>query len=248
MKLTASITGLDQVRKGLGSAFSDRRFATSLATGLTRTANATRDAVRKEMTTVFDQPTAFTLNSMYTKPARADTLEAEVGFKDAAAGGRAAVRYLTPEIRGGARHQKGMEKALRAIGHLPAGKFAVPGSGARIDSHGNMARAQIRDILEQLKGGGKPVAAKGRGKKGSGKKGSAGTYFSVTERGAGLKPGIYRRGAGRDVTPVLLFASQPVYSVRLPFEDIARRTVEQHLGPNIRRAIGESAARLKARG
>ena len=50
------------------------------------------------------------------------------------------------------------------------------------------------------------------------------------------------------VTPVLLFVRKPTYGKRFDFEGIAGQIAAQRLGPNLQRAIGESASRLAARG
>jgi hypothetical protein len=252
MKLTASIEGLKEVQQGL-KGFSDRRLAATMATALTRTAVEVKAGVQKRLPSIFDRPTAYTINSLFVKPARADRLEAEVFFKDEDGTSRLgipATKYLLPEVRGGARRSKGFEKALRKAGALPFGRFAMPAAGALLDAHGNVSRGQLIQILSQLR---ITLTAGHTRNLGQGKKGIAaqrkagGRYFVKRDRKGG-PPGIYIRDfVGRTVLPVFVFTRPPSYSPRFPFDAIAAELSNQSLPRNIQRALQEQIARVAAK-
>lgn len=248
------VKGLEQLRQQLDG-FSDRRFAAGIATGLSRTAVALKGEFQGRLPEVFDRPTPYTLNSLFVKPARADDLVAAVWFKDdraASQGGIPATKYLLPQVRGGERSLKRMERLLAMAGHLPDGYVTVPGQGARLDGYGNMERGQLIQILSQLRitavsgftrnmafDAGKQIAAQRR----------AGGRFFVVPVGGRTAPGVYQREFnGRNITPVLMFVKRAAYQRRFDFDGIARQFVAQRLPAELQRAFGEQMQRLAAKG
>ena len=249
MRLTFAIDGIKETQAAL-LGFSDRRMAAAAATALTRTAVEAKAGVQAQMPGVFDRPDPYTVNSIFIKPATAQTLEAEIGFKDSASvGGRIpASRYLLPEIQGGARPAKAFERALQAAGHLQRGRFAVPASGALLDQYGNVDRKQLSAILSQLRTGSKtkPLAA---GRKGIAAQRKAGGHYFIKRNKAGQSVGIFLRDfTGRAITPVFVFTRPPTYEARFDFAGIVARIASERLGPQLTRAINDSAIRLGQRG
>lgn len=256
------------------SDFSERRLNAAIATGLTRTAVQGRDAVRQQMTQVFDRPTPWVLNSLWVETATAqrnqvgplfipsatnniDTrmvsssyLAARVYAKDNLAGGGAA-NYLRPHIGGGSRVQKRLEQSLRASGALPAGWYAVPAAGARLDAYGNIARGQIIEILSQLRitmvsGFNRNMSFNARSAISAQRR--AGGRFFVVRPGAKSQPGVYQREfMGKSMSPVLLFWPSVKYRPRLSFFSTVEQTAKARLGGNIEQALAEQAARLAGR-
>lgn len=159
------VEGLDELRRRLAG-FSDRRFAAAIATGMTRTAAQTRDAVQAEAQRSLDRPTPYTLRQLRYVGATARRLVAGVGFnieaftdergvvtsyRDVGDGQTPASKYLPPNIGGGQRAQKRMEVALQRAGVLPAGWYAVPGQGAPLNAYGNVNVGLVRQVLSQLR-------------------------------------------------------------------------------------------------
>lgn len=153
---------------------SELRVRNAVATALTRTAIAARDAERAEMLDVFDRPTPFTLGSLFVKPAEGakvlNTLtgggdggaqqlvptglggvEAVMGLKDNVGGARPAFSWLRWHIKGGLRTQTAYERRLTAAGAMRSDQRAVPGRFARLDAFGNISRGQLVQILSQLR-------------------------------------------------------------------------------------------------
>ena len=252
--LTVKIKGMDQLRAQLDG-FSDRRFAAAVATALSRTASALKVHYQGKLHDIFDRPTPYTLNSLFVKPAKADDLVAAVWFKDdraASQGGIPATKYLMPQVRGGDRGLKRVERQLNMAGHLPDGYVTVPGQGARIDQYGNMERGQLIQILSQLRitavsGFTRNMAFDAR-KQISAQRRAGGRFF-VMPVGGRAAPGVYMREfTGRNITPVLMFVKRAAYQRRFDFDGIGQQFVNDRLPGEMRRAFDEHKARMAARG
>lgn len=224
------------------------------AVALSRTAKQdVQPGIRKEMTRAFDRPTNYTLNSTFVKGATRDKLEAKVWLKDNPSGkGTPADRYLAPQIYGGERRQKGMERLLQAARLMPSGWFAVPAVGAQMDANGNVKRSQIVQILSQLKmqrGSGYESRATGskRSNRAIGRQGV--TYFALATTRRGLHPGVYvkrQMAQGTTVRPVFLFVPRALYQPILKYfevgETVARRQFPIHFRTELAKAV--ASARL----
>lgn len=264
MRVTAELVGLQDLRASLSS-FSDRRWNAAIATALTRTAVNIRDGVRAEMTTVLDRPTPYTLRALKYVAATASRPVAAVGFDVAGitdergsviryaelgVGETPASAYMQFQINGGSRAHKRFERGLQAAGALPAGWYATPGQGARLDAYGNMSRGQIIQILSQL--GITLLAGSNRNASGEARKRiaaqrKAGGHFFVVKPGqrGKLKPGIYQREYfGRNITPVVAFVRAATYRRRLDFYGIAQRIYAERFASHFTDAVKASAARL----
>src|SRR5574340_131161 len=102
---------------------------------LDKTAQAIRNEVRDEMRRVFDRPVPYTLNSLQITPTKGHNMQAAVWFKDPE---RMRQHYLVPQVEGGPRQLKGLERAIAARSGVKM--ELVPGAGARLDQYGNVAR------------------------------------------------------------------------------------------------------------
>jgi len=217
----------------------------ALADALNHTANQARQIVRAEMSDVFDRPTPFTLNSIRVLNAKPNQLEAALWIKDGKDGAATGKQFspedwVAPQVFGGSRQRRASEAWLRQSGILPAGLFAVPGAGARLDQYGNMQRGHIMQILSGLKalnrsGSDHSATASRR----SLRKGHA-TAFFVLKRGR-TPIGIAER-RGKAVAVVIAFVRQPQYSERLDFHGVVRRVAENdaQLEANIDKAIADA--------
>ena len=202
------------------------------AVTLTRSMKDAQVAIKSEMQRAFVGPTTYTLNGTFLKPAKKTDLEARVWVKDNPSGkGTPADRFLLPQIYGGSRGQKGMERLLQRSGLMPAGWYAVPAAGAQLDGNGNVKRSQIVQILSQLKlqrGAGfeSRVTGSARSNRTIARQGV--TYFALAKKHRGLEPGIYlkRRFAhGAAVRPVFIFVQSVQYQPRLRFFEVGTATV-----------------------
>lgn len=222
------------------------RWAMVLA--LNRTARDVKDELRTEMKRVFDRPTNYTLNSLYTKKATKASMQAHVWVKDDRAtsnAGTPATNYILPHVDGGSRRIKRFEKSLQITGHMPKGWFAVPGAGARLDAYGNISVGQIIQILSQLR----VTLTAGytrnmpHGAKGINSQRKAGGRFFAMKPGGKAPPGIYQREfMGNNITPVLIFVPRATYKKTFPFEAKSNQVTEDRFDKNFSTALTEALA------
>lgn len=225
-------------------------FATALA--LTRTAALVKEAELREIDDVFDRPTPYTRNSLFTKPATKRDLNAYVWLKDDRAGsGTPATQYLSPNIAGGLRTLKRFETMLRGRGLLPDGYYAVPGSAATFDAFGNMSRGQIIQILSYFKtfnvaGYSANITDKRKGKLARGTRSKVGYVYFVGRPGDGKLPlGIWQRfnlGHGTAIKPVILFVRSARYDAIFDFAFVAERVVEREFPRQFEAALRQALA------
>lgn len=198
------------------------------ADALNHVGNIARQELRREMSTVFDRPTPFTLNSVRIFNATPSKLEVELWVKDDKENNSKALApedWVAPQVFGGGRVDKKSESLLRAKGILPAGLFIVPAAGAKLDQYGNLSRGQVLQILSGLSAaeGARGYTANASESARSLRKGHAKAFF-VMRRGK-LPIGIAER-RGKDLVMVLAFVKQPQYRERYRFHDVVRRTAE----------------------
>jgi len=279
MQITIRAEGVKELQAKLKD-FKDQLNPT-IATALTRTAVKVREKLKGEMPSVFDRPTPFTTRKLLYVAATAKRPVAMVGFdvvgiqdergnviryQNLGPGETPAGRYMHDQIEGGPRRDKRFEKALRVVGVLPAGWFAVPGAMAKMDAYGNQSIGELRqiqswfDASEMVSGSRQNMRQKGRDKRIKGTKKKAGfEYFAVRPggvrsftRGSGksgthkMQPGIYRRtgGMGNSIVPVVIFINKASYRKRFDFYGIAEREVNRLLPMELQRAVNERIAKI----
>lgn len=227
------------------------------AVSLTRSAKEAQEAIKNEMRRAFEGPTSYAINGTFLKGATKDRLEAKVWVKDNSFGkGTTADRFLLPQIYGGKRGQKGMEKLLQANRLMQPGWFAVPAAGAQLDGNGNVKRSQIVQIMSQLqlqRGSGYDSKASGKARSNRTIARQGVTYFALREKHKGLKPGIYLKrkfALGTAVRPVFIFVSSAQYKPRMRFFEVGQETMERRFRYhfNIELASAIATARLRGRG
>ena len=221
-------------------------YATS--TALTRTAQiAAKKDLPDAMRAAFINPTPFTLNSLYVKPSDTATLSARVMVKNTSSRGVVPEKFLFPEVAGGARNEKGFEKALRYAGWLKAGERAMPGDAAKLDAYGNVSGATIRSLLSMIMTAGARSTTRGRDGKRLKKGRKLTNDIFIGEPIGGNRPaGIWRR-EGQRIRPLFIFTSkQPKYRQRLDFEGIAEQAARTHFQTEFNRAFEDLRAKGKA--
>lgn len=206
------------------------------ATALTRTAQiaATKD-LPDAMRAAFVNPTPFTLNSLFVRPATKENLSARVMVKDTVSRGVAPEKFLFPEVEGGGRNEKGFERALRYGGWLKNGERVIPTDNMPRDAYGNVSGPTIRGILATLE---KPGGGGGRGKR---TKGRYGTGLFAGQ--IGKTRGIWRR-EGRAIKLLFIFtAKAPLYRARLDFEGVVLKCANDNFKAEFNRAFESMRAR-----
>lgn len=230
-------------------------FATAVA--LTKTVKEIEAAQYREIKDVFDRPTAYTMNSLYVRTANKNNLQATVMIKDESMKTRNPGQYLKPEIHGGARNLKAFEKALRSVGVLPDGYYAVPGSAAKIDAYGNMNRGQIVQLISYFGGfaesGSKANMTNSSRTKFERKQGRAvaagkAQFFVGSPADGKLPFGIWQRfsfSSGTSIKPILLFVRGVNYQKRFDFVYVANKTFERNWRKNFDASLAEALRTAK---
>ncbi|MBH2008079.1 MAG: hypothetical protein I8H71_00360 [Xanthomonadaceae bacterium] len=201
------------------------------STALTRTAQlAAKDALPGAMRRAFDRPTPYAINSLFVKPATAQTLSARVMVKNTATRGVVPENFLQPGVEGGGRREKGIEKALRYSGLLKTGFRVMPGGAQKLDAFGNVSGASIRSLLSILGqlngvGAGRKDVVGGRVKnKGSKLKND---LFVGIPSGGNRPDGIWRRERGK-LRPLFIFTNKaPKYTARFDFTGVVQGVAEK---------------------
>jgi len=224
------------------------------AVTLTRSMQDAQAAIKSEARRAFDRPTAYALNGTFLKPAKKTNLEARVWVKDQPFGkGTPADRFLLPQIYGGTRGQKGMERLLQRSGLMPSGRYAVPAAGAQLDGNGNVKRSQITQILSQLKlqrGAGFESRATGSARSNRSIARQGVTYFALAKSHRGLQPGIYLKrkfAHGTAVKPVFIFEPSVQYRPRLRFFEVGTATVYAQFPRHFETAWSRAVATARLR-
>ena len=225
MKITVK-SNLKEFLKSLDDV-SKKHIPFATAKALTATAQEVKAEIAAEMEKVFENPTKWTLNSLYMKPATTKTLAARVWVKNNKDGtGPSPENWLLPEVMGGPRKYKRFEKALKARGLMPGDKALMPTQFADIDSNGNVSIGQITSILSYLQAfeenGYRANMSKKGQKKFNNKRGFG--YFAGAPMGQ--PGGIWKRinfAKGTALRPIFLFVSLPQYKTRLDFFGIGDR-------------------------
>ncbi|MGH7605425.1 MAG: hypothetical protein ACRENK_15695 [Gemmatimonadaceae bacterium] len=205
-----------------------------------------KQAEYKEMRDVFDRPTPYTLNSLYSKGATKTNLEAVVWLKYDTSKGTPADKYLLPQIRGGQRSLKRFELALRSVGALPSGYFAVPGSAADLDAYGNMKSSQIVQILSYFRAFPEAGYRANITEKRKQKLNRQGIAYFVGSPGGGKSPlGIWKRvglARGSSIKPIIIFVKSVHYAVRFDFDYVGQQTVRLEFSGQFAQAMAEANA------
>jgi hypothetical protein len=239
------------VKAAMDTAMGQAQYAVKVA--INKSAELARDAVKAEMTKVFDRPTPWVMNSLRVKYAKDKRNPvASVGFKDKNSA-ESSRTMIAPHVEAGTRHYKAMEARLMRMGLMPAGWNAVPGGAAKLDSYGNMGQGQITQLLNVLgtyteAGYNKANAATvARLAKGNKKKNVYGFVYWVNRvgnpKGKHLRPGVYQRintAFGSSLKPVLIFVRRAAYKQRLDFDGIAQATVTREFPEQFAAAFEEA--------
>lgn len=237
MKITVT-TDLDTVMKKLATDLARQvPFATAVA--LTRTAQAARAVLKKDIASTFDRPTPWVRNSPFATPARRDRLEATVGIRDSGAG-RSPAHYVREHVAGGQRGQKPFERAMQSMGVLPAGWKAMPAIGLRRDRFGNPNRRQLAEVLGSLRS--RMGIHSGRGKHRDVLR-----YFVVRPndnhpRVQHLAAGVWRRygNARHRVEPMFVFVRVASYQAMFDVPGIVGQVVEKEFPGQFARAFDDA--------
>jgi hypothetical protein len=208
----------------------DLQFRFAVAQAMTDAAKAGDKKIRSDMSRYIDRPTPFTVNSTYVSFANPNRMRAEVGFKQFAAKGTPAGKYLSAMARGGDRSHKRSEAILRLAGAIGPDQYITPSkeNGWAGDPYGNVPRGTYTMMISQLKafGGSLSYLNASNSKRSQRKRARAGQFF-MSRSGRAI---LYRSpGGGRDNTETafMVLDQAPNHERRFPIvkllnEEVAR--------------------------
>ena len=210
------------------------------AVAMTRSAKAAQAEIRRRTPDYIENPTPWTLNSTFVKPARADRLSTTVGFKDYSSSGTPAAKYLQLQATGGRGRPKGYENLMRRAGVLKAGEFAIP-TGAyplRFNQYGNVSGSQYVQVLSRLNAlreagsmGNRTNSPRSRAAR------RERDYFVATING---HRAIWARRGGRSIVPVFNIVSRaPSYTPSFPVRSMLESSFAKAFPLELRRAVRE---------
>lgn len=225
-------------------------YATAVA--LTRTAKAAKEEIERQLPSLIDRPTPYTMRGFRLYPATKNKLLAEVDFRSAFGRGTSARDYLAPLVYGGERKLKAFERSLERTGLVPSGYAALPGDAAKLDAYGNMSRGQIIQILSYFKAFGeqgyranitdKRKRSMAQGSKQTGGRGVS--YFIGRPAGGRMPLGVWQKtsfgSSSSAIKPIIIFVSKPTYRQQLDVPGIAKRVITERFAMELRRSVAEA--------
>lgn len=232
--LTVKIEGMDELKRKL-SDMGSRQVPFAAAKAITQTAKSVERQIQGDMAGVFKSASPYVKRATFSTSATKANLSATVGLKDQKpSGGTAPAVLLKEHFTGGLRGNKPFEKAIAALGGMPRGYRAVPGSGMKLDTYGNPNRKEIGEMLGSLRS--RMQIFKGRGKKAA----LVGFFIVPVGTQTHLPPGIYKRVARGALLTMFIFVKQAAYRKVLDFERTARQVVQAEFKPNFDAAFAEA--------
>jgi hypothetical protein len=243
MDVKVKITNKDEVLK----IYTDENgfhIPTISMRALNLTADQVKEALVEEMRRTFDRPVPYTLNAPYVKYASKTNLTARVLLREFGGKSRSE-KYLLTQVHGGGRGLKSFESALRKIGTLPDGMYAVPGQKAPMNAYGNINPGFIVQILSYFRAFGEQgykanITDKGKARLAKGGKAKRGIrYFAIRTREGNLAPGIYRKTSfafGNAIEPMIMFVKRPSYRQLLKWDQVAQGVIDRNWEANFKQA------------
>lgn len=236
------VADIDKAKRKLAD-LEQKRVPQLLVNATNDVAFGVRSTLRGVIVTRFNEPTPYTVNSVFVDKATDAKPIAIVKLRDEATKGTPPVKYLEPNVRAKRRRRKRFEEALERAGFLAPGEYAIPAVGARRDRYGNVPATEIVRMLSQLRAFGEQgYKANATGSARSKAKRRVNAYFFVRDPKGGLLRGIWQRTPA-GARPVFVFVQgAPKYVERFPFGEIATRQarIEWPI------AIAKRAARMRA--
>ena len=196
----------------------------ALSNALNWTAYDSKAAMRKEMDSVFDDATPWTLNSIFVKQAKPSSLSATVGIKNQTASGTSAAEYLRSQVEGGDRSVKAIERLLQKTGVIPNGHRLVIAQSGTKNRYGNITKGRMKKMVGDLK--------QGRRK--------GGKYFVMNHGSkSSAKPfGIFQRRSKKKLIPVFgIDNGRMDYDAIFDFYEVARKVRDNKFSYLYRKAL-----------
>ena len=196
-------------------------FATSVA--LNETAKKAAKAQRAQAQRIFDRPTPFLLNGIYSPRGRGS-------FRGRRATKRDLSAVLIPGLKGRNRFDDASARINEVIRiqteggtRLPEKRaLVVPTSSARLNRYGNLTRNKVQSLLARS------------------------DVFSAG-RAQGLPPGIFQRRRDGSLRMLIAYEPRARYSPEFPYYRIARGVVRSQFDKEFRKAFKNAVRTARIR-
>lgn len=232
--ITIKLEGFNELKSKLGD-LARNQLPFALAKTLTATAKGIETRLQAEMASVFKSPSPYVKRATFVQPASKSNLSAVVGIKDMKpSGGTAPSVLLKEHFTGGLRGHKPFEKALEAMGAMPAGYRAIPASGMKLDSYGNPSKRMIVEMLGALRSS--MSIWKWRGKKAR----LVGYFVIQVGDKSHLHPGVYYRPNRGALLCMFIFVQQAAYRKAINLDQLAVDVVAKKLQGNFEVAFANA--------
>lgn len=230
---TEGLTGLQTAMLSLSG-----KLDRVTAVAMTRSAKVAEAEVKKQTPRYINNPTRWTLNSTFVKPATESRLTTIVGFKDYSSTGTPAAKYLQLQAKGGTANRKGYENLLQRKGLLKPGEFAVPAGNNPLgfNTYGNISGAKYVQVLSRL-GALREIGSEGNrtGSARSTAKRKERDYFVAEING---HRAIWARKGKRGIVPVFHFLDNaPRFSARFPVRNIIETSFGKAWNAELKKAV-----------
>lgn len=248
LKINVKVDGLKSLQAHLRGLEKQLPFATAKA--LTQTAKKAQARLVGEMKAKFSNPTDYTLDSTFVKPAQKRNLTAVVGLRDRLAkkAHLSMAETLAHHFTGGDRAWKKLEVHLNRAGLIGRGEYVVPGAGATLDAHGNMNRGQIAQIMSQLRLGLNPQNWSSKSRRSRRNVTKAGRIFWArgNERDRHLRRGAWiDMGGSVGLRPLLIVVKGARYRRRFDLERMTCEVVAKEWPSAFGAALADAMATAK---
>lgn len=249
MSVKVVITGLDEIKRTVGSAGKQAAFAASKA--LNTTAFAVNGKIKEELQRRVQGGAApYTLRAFKVDKATKQTLVATVALRadgpsGGAGGGTPYDQALAHLFTGGARRWKRVEGYLRSIGVLPAGLMAVPGKFCPLDARGNIPRSAFRAITADLAQVGPSRRTRAIARQATRSTAATAHFVATASNPSKLHQGIYRRvrvHEGWKLQPIILFVRPGTWSRMVDLEQLANEVATKTFGPEFEKEFTNAMA------
>lgn len=215
----------------------ERQIPFATMNALNSTAAIVKAELDREMASVFDRPTRWTLNSLRILYAKKTKLSASVWMKNEADKSGPATKWLLPEIEGGARDAKRSETLLRDNGLLGEGRYIMPGKDAKLDRHGNLSRGTVQKAVSGLGASFDKLQNSTESRRSQANK----RAFFLLGKGDGAL-GIGQRTGKRSIRMIIAFGKRPSYSKRLDFYGVGSKVAQNNLEAEMVKALRKALA------
>lgn len=225
------IKGLDALAEKLDR-IGQKTLRLATAAAIKDTAFQVREGLQREMKTVFDRPTPWAIDTVRVDVSR--KLTAVIGMTWSRTNTESSWKtphFAGPNVYGGSRGYKRIERFLRSAGILPQGMYVAPAKTAWLDKYGNISGQEIQQVLRSVGAMGERAriqTAEGK------KRTKAQNRYFVMKR-AGRPIGIAERIWGaNNIRMLLVFISKPTYQRKFKFHEVGHRIALQNFNKNFK--------------